>query len=485
MSEKILKKIKENKIVIGIFALGIFLLFFQVSSRGLWMDENAVFWYLSMNPWQFVVNYWHIPDNHPPLFYLLVVSLYKLLPLKVLGVRLVSIFSGIGLLVLSYRFSWLLFKDKLSARLAMLSVVLSSYFVLISQMARYHALAALLTLLSLYYFTCLSFQNNNKKKNLLLFVVFAVLTSYTDLPHFVYLILVTNVFYFYKILRKETILKFKSWFISQLILVVSFLLIIWMFYLRIFEQGDKGFGLSSLLGKNIIQYAACFLMHFYAFFFGENILPWNFLIFFSGLFAACITAFYLIRNLFKAIKDQSLNLLVYYFLAFVILNTVFLNFADPRYNFIVYPKYVFAAFPLFVILLSRVIILIDKVWLRNVALVIFVGISLFGLFNFYSRGNYINASYFNDFSNYVFVRDNSQMGDGVVINGDLNGGTYKFFKGDYFYNLIPVDLDPLSSSSAKFSRVWFFSTGSDDGNINNEPDSKIPAGFKIYYLANY
>ena len=46
------------------------------------MDETAVLEYLrgSSGPLDFLIKYFQIPDNHPPLYYLLVITVYKLFP---------------------------------------------------------------------------------------------------------------------------------------------------------------------------------------------------------------------------------------------------------------------------------------------------------------------------------------------------------------------------------------------------------------------
>ena len=107
--------------------------------------------------------------------------------------------------------------------------------------------------------------------------------------------------------------------------------------------------------------------------------------------------------------------MLYLFLASIIANTIFLNYADPRYNFIVYPKYVFVAFPLFIILVAR-LALAMKGFYQRVILALIITVQIIGLFNFYQRQNYLNGSYFSDFSGYKFVAENSRAGDYLAIN---------------------------------------------------------------------
>ena len=290
------------------------------------MDEQAVLEYLyhAPSPFNFLVNYFHVPDNHPPLYYFLVIAIYKILPLGELGIRLVSVLAGLGLIIVLYYFSLLFFESRAQARLAMFFTAISSYFILISQMARYHSLAALWTLLSLYFFCKITIFGYTKR-NLACFLVFALLLAYTDLPHFIYLITITNFFYFYKWLRNAKIIELKTWFGSQLGLLVLFLPVIYMFYLRVFNQNDKGFEKESLLGGSIIDRIADFLMHIYAYFFGENIFPWNYVPFLAGVLILGMLLVVLLKAAYDKRLTKNFYLLLYLVLSLLVLNTIFLN----------------------------------------------------------------------------------------------------------------------------------------------------------------
>ncbi len=447
------------------------------------MDEAAVLEYLyhTPNPLNFIVDYFRVPDNHPPLYYFLVIALYKILPLGELGIRLLSVLSGLGIVIVVYHLSLLLFKDKAMARMAMFFTAISSYFILISQMARYHSLAALLTLGSLYYF-CKIFLQGYTRKDFVGFLILAILVAYTDLPHFIYLVVITNLFYFYKKLRKSTIVEFKKWIGGQLTVLVLFLPIVYLFYLRVFHQNDKGFEKESLLGGSVIDRLSDFLMHFYAYFFGENIFPWNAAPFLLGVLVIIVLLGILIKTVYKKEALPNLYLLLYFFFSFILLNTIFLNYFDPRYNFIVFPKYVFAAFPLFIILLSFLIWQVKSKFFRYGIVILTVVVFFSGLFNFYNRKNYLNGSYFSDFKSYKFVQDNFQAGDYLIINGDANIGLYNFYKDKYFKNLTPISAFDLSLKHFKNkSRFWFFSTGSDGDSVYGSAatEDKIPEGFVV------
>ena len=474
---------KDKLCFLSLAALAAFLLFYRIGARAFWGDEQMVLVYLHQtpNPLAFIAEYFRVPDNHAPLYYLLVIASYKIFPFGELGIRLVSALSGLGVVITVYYFALLLFKDKTLAKWAMFLTSISSYFILISQMARYHSLSALLMLLSLYYF-CKIVLSGYEKKSLVKFLVFGVLVGYTDLPHFVYLVAITNIYYLYSFIRKNKIASWRQWFGGQIALGLSFLPIVYLFYLRIFNQKDGGFEKASLLGRSLLNWAADFSMHFYAYFFGENILPWNWTVFIAGILAMIILLVALIKNIYKQRLSGGFNLLLYLFLASIIANTIFLNYADPRYNFIVYPKYVFVAFPLFIILVAR-LALAMKGFYQRVILALIITVQIIGLFNFYQRQNYLNGSYFSDFSGYKFVAENSRAGDYLAITGDMNIGAYNFYKDKYFNKLVTTSYDGLPAllGGKRPLRVWFFSTGSDGDSAYASvvATDKIPAGFKI------
>ncbi len=480
---RLLQDDKSSLYFIGLLLLGLFLLLYRVSARSFWMDEQAVleYMYQNPNPIDFLRAYFKVPDNHPPLYYLLVIISYKLFAAKELGIRLVSMVSGLGILITVYYFSVLLFKDKVLARWTVFLTSISSYFLLISQMARYHSLSGFLMLVSLFYF-CKIILQGYEKKSFIKFLIFAALLGYADMPHFIYEVVLVNLYYFYTLIRTTRVMVIKQWFLGQAALATSFLPIVYLFYLRIFKQHDKGFEKASLLGRSLIDKVSDFLIHFYSYFFGENILPWNWVVFGLGVVTMITLLFFLVRGLYRKNFSQPTYLLLYLFFSSIILNVLFLNYANPRYNFIVYPKYVFVAFPLFIMLVSTIAWQVKNRIGKYFILGAMVVVSLCGLYNFYQSAQYINGSYFNGFKGYEFVKNNARTGDYLIINGDAGIGLYDFYKDTYFQNLTPINLEKVFAGSiVGESRFWFFTTGSDGDSAYESAGTsdKIPNGFVV------
>ena len=469
--------VKNESIIlpIGLAIFSMALLFHKISARTFWMDETAVLEYLKFSPWDFLVNYFRTPDNHPPLYYFLVLISYKIFGGGELTIRLVSALSGVGIVLPIYYFGRLLFNDKATSIIAALFAATSSYFILISQMARYHSLVGFLALQGFYWL--LKWQKSTwKNKYFYLFIIFFVSIGLADYPHFIYFMAAVNVWYLVLFVKKRAA-PLKIWLIGEVIAAMSFFPMAYLIYSRMVYQGDNGIGKMNLLQNGVKHLLAASAMHVYAYFFGENILPWNYPAFILGSLTLGLIAVWFAVQWRKKSLSSAIKLLFFVYFGLVFVNVIFLNIINPRYNFIVYPKFVFAAFPLFALLLISVIRIFPFKWQLALLSVVF-GINLFGLYNFFAVKNYLNASYFNNFKSYEFVRDNSVPGEFLITSGDANFGVYDFYRKKYFKNLKPIWITDVNKVTGP-ARLWFFSTGSDAENANHSTDSKIPEGLSI------
>lgn len=475
--KKTIAHIRENKLFWIVLGIAGALLFSHVSKRTFWMDETAVLVYLNQRPFSFIIDYFREPDNHPPIYYLLVVLVSKLLPWTELTVRLVSILASLGVISVVYVFSLRIWADKKTAALSAVVTAISAYFVLIGQMARYHSLTAFFNLLALYFFYKLT-QEAWTKVNAIWFVVMSILVCLTDYPHFIYTLAITNGYIFYRLIRKRLPGSIRSWFVMQAIIMASFLPMAWLLFHRIFIQGDGGFEKHNLLANSAIHIVIATCFHVYAFFFSENILPWNFVIFGLGVGVLLVSLFGLFLGIKRKVFSRAHFFIIGLFLAYIVGNTFFLNIFNPRYNFIVYPKYVFVAFPLWSMVLVGCWSYYRSVYLKVFLVGAWLIVAVFGLYNFYNGKNYLNASYFNTFSGFEFVRDNSASNQFLLITGDANIGVYNFYRDSYFSKLQPVEkinFDKLPVGS----EAWFFSTGSDDPAKTVSTESLIPNGYTV------
>jgi len=475
--KKNIDKIKAHKIIISILIFSCVLLLINVGKRTFWMDETAVLEYLKHNPIEFLIEYFKFPDNHPPLYYALVNMVAHVLPSSELTIRLISVLGALGIVFMVYKFSRIIWFEKKYAYLSAFFTAFSSYFVLIGQMARYHSLAALFSLISLYFFYLLTHGKWNKK-NTLWYVLSAIGTCLADYPHFIYLIGITSAYVLYLALKKKLVGSLWYWIKIQCVILLSFTPMVWLLFHRIFIQGDGGFEKHNLLANSLVHILLAIVFHVYVFFFGENIFPWDWVVSITGGLLLCYVLYVVVRGMIKKTLLPGYMFILGLCASLIVINTLFLNVADPRYNFIVYPKYVFIAFPLFIMALVGSLAYIRSKKIQYLCVVVWFAVASFGLYNFYTVQNYINASYFNTFKSFEFVRDHAKMGDLVMINGDLNAGVYSFYKEKYFQQVFSIRQDELERIPEK-TRMWLFSTSSDDQNVNQSSENRVPEGFII------
>ncbi|HYE60330.1 MAG TPA: glycosyltransferase family 39 protein [Candidatus Kapabacteria bacterium] len=467
---------KENTTALVVFGIALFLLFFRIGYRTFWMDETMVLSYLPHSLTGFWNEYTHNPDNHPPLYYFLVLLLSKFLPWNELMVRLTSVVSGFGIVVLVYIFMKDITKEKRTALIAAFFTAFSSYFILISQMARYHSISGFAALLTLYFFYRL-FTYGFTTRTWWGFVLSFVFVGYVDYPHFVYVGLIVNAVYAYRLIRRRPLMPLRRWLLGQGIVAILCSPMVWFLYHRIVIQGDGGWSDVNLLANSWVHIIAGIFFHVYSYFFGEHIFPWNYFVFTSGcvvllgILTGCVRVFQ------KKYWDIRVGYIVLLSMALMVLNTLIMNVADARYNFIVYPKFAFVAYPItimaFVLCLRHL-----TVRTQYVLYFLWAGVAVIGLFHFYTATHYLNGSYYRTFESFEFVRDNANPGDRLAITPDAGEGLYLFYRETYFRHLTPLGYHDIPHAPSG-SRVWFFSTGHDGPGESVTTESRVPEGYII------
>ena len=141
-------------------------------------------------------------------------------------VRLVSILSGFGIVTLVYRFTKKVAQSKQVALIAAFFTAFSSYFILISQMARYHALAGFASLLTFYFFYRL-WSGGFCKGVWWGYLLSFAFVGYVDYPHFIYVGLLTNGIFAYRYRRKKKLASLARWLTGQLIVALLCSPMVW------------------------------------------------------------------------------------------------------------------------------------------------------------------------------------------------------------------------------------------------------------------
>ena len=435
----------------------------------------AVLDYFGQSPIEFLVNYWQKPDNHPPLYYFLVLLVSKVLPWNEFMVRFISILSGLGIVYFVYLFSWRISASKNVALVAGFFTALSSYFVLISQMARYHSLAGLFSLITIYFFYQL-FIDGYSKRIWFWFLLSLVAVGYTDYPHFFYVALVVNLIYVYRLVSRRPIMSFLQWLLGQLAVAIVLSPLVWMIYHRIVIQGDGGWSNVNLLANSWAHILSAIFFHVYSFFFGENIFPWDYA-FWIGVVVLMGALVGFIQGFRKKLWTRAQLFCIFLSMAFVLINTFFMNVANPRYNFIVYPKFGFVAFPLWIMtLVLSLTKLSGKI--RITMFLLWAVVAIVGLRNFYQADNYLNPSYFRTFTMFEYVRDHSKEGQYFIIGPHAGQGFYDFYQAAYFSRLKPLQWNDISLAETG-AKIWFFATSAEGTDSTVSTETIVPQGYTI------
>lgn len=478
---KYYNQITEKQWFVGLALVSFGLLLFGVTDRALWMDERAVFWYLDMSPVEYLRHYFSIPDNHPPLFYFLTNTVYSIFPIRILGIRLLSVLAGVLSSLLVYGTAKRLFSVQV-ARIASLLFIISPYFVLMSQMARYHALVGLWSLVVMYGLAGLWKHMGNKTRNIAYVALGMILVAWSDYPHALYMVALVNAWYFYAYYKKQSLVSLKIWTQLHILWAISVVPLVSLVWHRIVVQGDVRFFAESALGPNPVRYVLRLLIHPYVYFFGENILPWQWWIFVPGAIVL-LYILYRIVQLCRSKGHQPIKLLVVTTIGLILLNVIAMSKLSPEYNFIVYPKYGYVAFPLFVISIIALTWQEKNIKIRRAMFAMMIYVQLMGLLAFYQANTYINASYFSNYQPYRYVQANKQDGDRWLINADMDADSFRFYAETYFVNITPTREEPGNQTpdiaSLPAGRYWAFFTGSDDQGDTQTTADKIPEGFVI------
>ena len=208
--------LKNNSLLFFIFLLGLFLRIYNLGTDSIWFDEAvsvaaSKLGFLEQIRWSLASS-----DNNPPLYYAFLRVWVLLFGDSEFAVRLPSAIFGSFSILLIYIVGALLFNRK-AALLSALILAVSVFHIQFSQEGRAYSLAALLTLLSYYFF--LKSAAERTGTNSLGYVISSALLIYAHY-YGLFIILSQNIFcaWQYSTHRKSGAPDFKKWIALQVIL---------------------------------------------------------------------------------------------------------------------------------------------------------------------------------------------------------------------------------------------------------------------------
>jgi len=379
----IMKKDFRGKLVmtvlLAVILLGAaFLRLYNLGEESLWLDECFTLDYASKPVNQLVETL--KKDVHPIGYYLPQHLLIDHFGSGEVILRMLSVFFGVLSVYLTFILGKKLFSWK-EGLLAAFFVSISYTSILYSQEAKMYSMFAAFFLLSLFYF--IKFLERPSYFNLVFFSISTTLLLYTHIIGFA-ILLFYIVFYSLGYAVKQNPLDITDLFFqnkeftSRFILALTVIFLLYLPWLKILVFYQLPL-LYSFLGVKLIEKM------------GFNLLPFV-LIAIIFLTFLCFVSFYLIlinkidlKNFFRGInsifsffsKDIILFLLI---LTFVIIDLLLSNYFFSSVGII---RFVFFALPLFYIILSKVLLNMNKNHLANLLFILLVVSASFELYNYY------------------------------------------------------------------------------------------------------
>ncbi len=217
-----LKFIKDNYLVILIFALGFVLRIYDLSAESLWYDESFSAMISKKGVLDLINSVLgNSEESNPPLYYVLLHFWVLAFGDSEFSLRFPSVIFGSASIIAVYVLGKLLF-NKRAGIVAALIIAVSVFHIQYSQEARAYALMALLSVI--FFYSLIKLTAGRRMYYNVLYLVSGILMIYTHY-YGLFIIVAQNVFCLTLFLkqRKAGEITIKQWIFLQLILVFSFM----------------------------------------------------------------------------------------------------------------------------------------------------------------------------------------------------------------------------------------------------------------------
>jgi mannosyltransferase len=203
-------------LLIAILLLGLFFRLYDLGRESLWLDEAYSIKFAELNLSQI----FFLPENNPPLYYIILHWWIHLFGISEFSVRFPSAIFGFLSIFMMYKIGSELF-DINVGKLSSLLMAFSLFHIQYSQEARTYSLSVLLTILSMYFF--IKLLKKVSHRFLIGYVLSSILLMYSHI-YGLFIIIAQNIYFIVlSLLSKEAEkLNFKKWLLIQSILIVLF-----------------------------------------------------------------------------------------------------------------------------------------------------------------------------------------------------------------------------------------------------------------------
>lgn len=260
--------IRDNYLVLLIFAAGLALRIYTIGSESIWYDEAVSVAVAKLGFVEHLRWITEVDDNNPPLYYTLLHLWVQVFGDSEASVRMPSaIFGSLSILVI-YALGKLLF-DKKTGLVAAAILAVSIFNIMFSQEARAYSLMAFLALLSFYFLLLMTMSE--KRVYAAAYVVSSVCLVYSHY-YGIFVMAGQNIWFFTMLLLRGRAgtLGLSKWLLLQVVVALLFLPCSYLM-IRNTAAIRKGFwisepGLRDLLGYFTLHAGTFFLLCVFLFF---------------------------------------------------------------------------------------------------------------------------------------------------------------------------------------------------------------------------
>ena len=243
--------IRDNYIVLFIFAAGLALRIYNIGSESIWYDEAVSVAVANLGFVEHLRWITEVDDNNPPLYYTILHLWVSIFGDSETSVRMPSaIFGSLSILVI-YALGKLLF-DKKTGLVAASILSVSIFNIMFSQEARAYSLMAFLALLSFYFLVWMTVSG--KRAYAAAYVVSSVCLLYSHY-YGIFVLLGQNIWFFTMLVfkRRAGALGLSKWLFLQVAVALLFLPCSYLLF-RNTAAIQKGFWISEPGFGDILGY---------------------------------------------------------------------------------------------------------------------------------------------------------------------------------------------------------------------------------------
>jgi mannosyltransferase len=209
-----LQKHKSTILYVSILLLAFVLRLIHLSHESIWLDEGISIAMGKLNFAQLLDK--SAVDTFPPLYYLMLHYWMLLFGDSEFSTRFMSLLLSMASIAMTYQLSKYLWQEKVALITAFL-LAISVFHIEYAQEVRMYSLVSFLSVSSCYFF--LKWKEKQNRKWMLLLFFINLLFLYAHILA-VFFIAAQNMYYF--ILKDKGAITFKTWFIFQFLLLISF-----------------------------------------------------------------------------------------------------------------------------------------------------------------------------------------------------------------------------------------------------------------------